>query len=514
MWKRGIWNKRKNSKDVKFPIDKKKIYLYSINERGVNMKYGLDRISDKLQLYCQQRGKSYVELVEEKGLQSYLTNLDGMQKHIGNIARAMQHRRNEAIFRCMQELHGICERLGIRYAFMKGLCVAAMLYEPREARSFGDVDLLVSPRDARRLAECLLQEGFEFEAGVETEAGINCLAAGHHHMKELYKCYRVEGKPLVISLEIHGFPNGSGYVLYGKSAYDDRFTDELLTRREVIVIDGQPVYTLGKTDNLCQLLIHAASHMANDTVLYLYVNKPFQGNRPLSWLIDVVLYLEKFRDAVDWNLLMELAKRRNCYESVSWLLKVVEQLFGESTPWNFETRDTRKTPLGTVSRLYAMLDPAEYLIFDRAKTKIDQCVREMVRHQGDRAFDGATFSRQKERAKVMLPSVPGLVAIQVACLDEESHLGREFVVEIADRHATLYRDNGYRIVWDPATFGTLGEDELGVCYDQVCRLPVAGEKTVYISICESDVEFPLSSARILVQRVDSFNPFRNRWLGL
>lgn len=480
----------------------------------------LDMASDKLQLFCERKGKPYLDFVNENHLQSYLTNLSGIQAHVGHVARAVQYRQNEGILRCMVELHDVCSRLGIRYAFMKGLCVATLLYDVREARSFGDVDILVSPGDAKALTCCLLQEGFKFEVGVDPEAGINRLNNGHHHMKQLFKNYNMGSYTQDVTLEIHGFPNDCGYELYGESAYDVRFTDELLTRREVIRIDGCEVYTLGKTDHFYQLLLHAASHLALDTALYLYVNKPFQSTSALPWLIDLALFAARFRDDVDWNAIMALAERQNSCATVSWLLGIVAELFDQ--PALCKPGQDRKTdiPLEVVSRIYAAMDPADYLLFHREQPLIDRLVKSAVRDLGDRTIPGVTMERDDEKIHIAIAPLPegethALYSVQITCVNDRcDDFCREVMVQIAENRAIVYRDNGYRLVWDPATFGTLRDEELDRCYDIVVEMPLKRGEHTKITITQSDVGFSLVSARILVQKVESFNPFRNRRFGL
>ena len=152
--------------------------------------------------------------------------------------RFLQKRRNEAILACMREVRNLCKEEGIPCVFLKGLCLAAQIYDPPETRVFDDVDVLVSDEDCKRLIHKCLKAGFSFEAGIEENGDSPYIRIqnGHMHAEVLSKAYETDNGSITIPLEIHVSPNERCYEMYGQILEDNGYTEELISKARTVTV--------------------------------------------------------------------------------------------------------------------------------------------------------------------------------------------------------------------------------------------------------------------------------------
>ena len=152
--------------------------------------------------------------------------------------RFLQKRRNKAILACMCEVRDLCREEGIPYVFLKGLCLAAQIYDPLETRVFDDVDVLVSEEDSKRLIHKCLKAGFSFEEGIEENGDSPYIRIrnGHMHAEVLSKAYETDNGIITIPLEIHVSPNERCYEMYGQILEDNGYTEELRSRARTVTV--------------------------------------------------------------------------------------------------------------------------------------------------------------------------------------------------------------------------------------------------------------------------------------
>ena len=151
-----------------------------------------------------------------------------------------------------QELH----RAGIRVLSMKGPLLAAELYGDPALRHSNDLDLLVSEADFEKASQRLLALGFaeytppqlrsEKQKKIQRDMG-----------EDMHTIFTKNG----VIVELH-WRISFRYPVSFESLWESREEKMLL---------GQPVFCLGKTENLIYLICHGAGH----------------GFSRLRWLVDL-----------------------------------------------------------------------------------------------------------------------------------------------------------------------------------------------------------------------------------
>jgi hypothetical protein len=170
------------------------------------------------------------------------------------------------------------QQSGIRVLSMKGPLLAAELYGDPSLRQSNDLDLLVCEADYEAAKDRLLTMGFTEH--IPPEQQTQQQKKLHHKLGE----------------DMHGIflKNGLCVELHWRISfrYPIDFED-LWTNREEKMLLGQPIFCLGRIDNLVYLICHAAGH----------------GYSRLRWLID--LY-KLFTDSnVNYTELYLAMKQRN-----------------------------------------------------------------------------------------------------------------------------------------------------------------------------------------------------------
>ena len=106
------------------------------------------------------------KLLLANGMTCFLPYVSRKTGYIMKAMRFLQKLRNDAIFACMCEIRDLCDEAEIPYVFLKGLCLAAQIYDPPETRKVEDVDILVAEKDCRQLIQNCLDVGFSFKGDI------------------------------------------------------------------------------------------------------------------------------------------------------------------------------------------------------------------------------------------------------------------------------------------------------------------------------------------------------------
>jgi hypothetical protein len=160
-------------------------------------------------------------------------------------------------------LSRVLDDAGLPWAVLKGPVLAWHIYPETDARSFGDLDVLVDPRDFGDALTALESAGAEL-------LDRNWLAARQLEVAEL--SLRL---PLGSSLDLHWHVANRLKRRHGFSIR----TPELLARRRMVTVRDLPVPTLDGLDTLLHLALHGAH----------------SGGHLLRWLLDVQQTVRKVR---------------------------------------------------------------------------------------------------------------------------------------------------------------------------------------------------------------------------
>ncbi|MBR4866173.1 MAG: nucleotidyltransferase family protein [Clostridia bacterium] len=418
-----------------------------------------------------------------------------------------QHQMNPFLLACMSDLTQICKTHGIRHAFLKGLGVSYEVYDPPASRISRDVDILIHISDAEHFLSLLLRSGFHYKEGGNAldRDPMMRIRNGHHHLRAIYKEYEIRGKVISIALEIHVFPFECSYEFLGHARRDDDYTAEVLDRTRQVSIGDEVFSVPSPTDHLYIMAMHMISHQCLDTILYLFVKKPFKHQNVTMNLVDIALFAHKHKDSIQPDLLCDLANRHGNHHPLQYTLRLIEWLF-PGVDFGFPVipcNELPQTPLAQVCRLFRQIPPEDYLFSSNLKASLDSLVGKLICQKIDYAPSGFEITTQNNCITITTRNLrPGnLYSINVYSPEAPSE-DFEYILQVGEDHATLSKDDGYRFLWDPATFGICQEDELSRCYYETDSLPLADQLSFTIP--------GGINARVHIQPIHQVNPFTSK----
>jgi len=186
-------------------------------------------------------------------------------------------------------LNNFAEEKKIKIVHIKGIILANLLYENPELRFSGDIDLYAEKKARYIIEDFLIREGFKKEVdGTEFHSTFSRMS---------------ENNKIVI--EIHN-------ELYVSSA-------EAFSRIKSVPLSGiktrtvhyqnHNIYALDYTYEFLYLFIHLLRHFIDGTihpVVYLL------SNYPVARIVELVLYVDKFRERIDWEYIKSYLNKLQC----------------------------------------------------------------------------------------------------------------------------------------------------------------------------------------------------------
>lgn len=166
---------------------------------------------------------------------------------------------------------------GLTPLVVKGIICRSLYREP-DYRCSGDEDVLIPVEQFAACAEAFAERGMQMaDPGMDPD-------------EEGEVPYCKMGSPLHIELHKELFPAESEAYGNLNSAFEGVFD-----RKIQIEVKGVPVYTMGHTDHLLYLILHAFKH---------FLHSGF-GIRQVC---DIVMYAEAYGAEIDWEYLLETCR--------------------------------------------------------------------------------------------------------------------------------------------------------------------------------------------------------------
>jgi len=196
------------------------------------------------------------------------------------------------------------EQRGIPFLAYKGLALARLLYRDPAMRQFGDIDLIVRPRDVPRAKEALMELGYEPGFRLPTRQEKLFLRSGYEYV------FGLKAERNLVELQWQIVPRFCSIKLD---------IDGLFERSIQIELDGLPLRTLGHDDQMLVLCVHAAKHEWTQ----------------LGMLRDIAT-LAQFD--LDWNWIVTEARRLGILKILQISLLAVRELFAVDLPATLQSR--------------------------------------------------------------------------------------------------------------------------------------------------------------------------------
>lgn len=183
------------------------------------------------------------------------------------------------------------EDAGIKCCILKGAAVSH-LYKDPECRISGDTDILIDPKDEKKLVKVLKENGYLVEERESYD----------HHTKAMH--------PVGGLLEAHIalYSETTAKILFGgKDMYFEDWTE--------VEINHNIYHTLGINDNLMYLTAHYIKHLVNE-------------GGGVRQMMDLLLYIEEYKDKIDFEKYNRILKELRYDKLVDVVKTVGAKYFG------------------------------------------------------------------------------------------------------------------------------------------------------------------------------------------
>ena len=185
--------------------------------------------------------------------------------------------RNLSLTRELLDILQLCQTHQIPILPYKGPVLAVLLYDKLSLREFCDLDLIVQPKDFFRVAELLIEKGYQSTFPAFNDA----------HEKTYYRYYTELS--LNKNQEIYVDLHHAIAPRYFQFTYQ---LEDLLEHAEVVDLVGTPVPHLGIEELLVVLCIHGAKDYWNQ----------------LKWICDLSEVLQRY-PKLDWNFIWSITTK-------------------------------------------------------------------------------------------------------------------------------------------------------------------------------------------------------------
>ena len=182
-------------------------------------------------------------------------------------------------------------RKGLHPAVMKGI-VCRDLYPEPEHRSSVDEDLLIDPREFEQYHEAI------------TSYGLSPVDSSNGYLSSSEVSYENKEKHLYIELHKTPFSTESGFLSELNNSFEGVYNREI-----TLEIYKTEIRTLGHTDHLLYLLLHAFKH-------FLY------SGFGIRQVCDIILFSKEYNNEIDWKRIEKELRQVNALEFACAIYKI------------------------------------------------------------------------------------------------------------------------------------------------------------------------------------------------
>lgn len=228
-----------------------------------------------------------------------------------------QKKKNNVFLEEIKALMEFCNRKGLKPVFLKGIFLAADIYPQISQRNFDDIDILIEIPEFLEYDSFLKEKGYSYcdpfrEIPRNEEAYSEILKKDH-------VCYRKKVDSVYVTIELHGNLINDGGL------FEDN-TVEFLNHTEKKHFLDMDVLLLKAEHNLIFLALHFFKHLPVAYFDKLIFAKHTYIN--LTNLYDIALLVDKYREILDWKLVLQIAYQMKVGKYVYFVAKKVNDIFG------------------------------------------------------------------------------------------------------------------------------------------------------------------------------------------
>lgn len=180
---------------------------------------------------------------------------------------------------------------------LKGIHLAALVYDDPRVRSMGDIDVLIPQSELERAEKILMR------AGATPFNANRIIARDNYHF-----LYAFAESSLLVEIHWSLYPAPTGFRLDELGAWQ---------RARPVTLGGQTVRVLSPEDLLLHLCIHAAKEI-------------YQLN--LRVICDLDAVVRKARNEIDWQAVLERARHSHALKPTYLFLRLTRELLHSPIP--------------------------------------------------------------------------------------------------------------------------------------------------------------------------------------
>jgi len=276
------------------------------------------------------------QMITHRTLNMFRYNLKKFNLY-GNLEKELQRlmdtqwavfgERNNCYLQKLQEILREFEKRNLIVPILKGNLLATIVYPEIETRIFNDLDMLMKLEDVTPVVEALeslgyIQGNYDEEKDVIVEVSRREKVLHQMATHEIHQFLGLSDNKFARLVEV----DVNHDILWkGNCPYKVQ-TKDLIQRAIPVDIHGTKGYMLDYIDNIIQL----SCHLYKEACLMIWIAS--LKDLKIYKFADLFMYIRKFNDKIDWNLLVSRVKEYNLDRIIYYNFHYIELMFGEIVP--------------------------------------------------------------------------------------------------------------------------------------------------------------------------------------
>jgi hypothetical protein len=235
--------------------------------------------------------------------------------------------RNNCYLQKLGEILREFEKNNVTVPVLKGNLLASLVYPTIESRIFNDLDMLMKLDDVDPVVKALENLGYiqgNYNEKKDEIVEVSRKEKVLHQMAthEIHQFLKLSGNKFAKVVEV----DVNHDILWKGNCPYKVPTKDLIGRAIPVEINNVKGYMLDYIDNIIQL----SCHLYKEACLMIWISS--LKDLKIYKFADLYMYIRKFSDQIDWDLLVERVKGYGLDKIVYYNFYYIELMFGEIVP--------------------------------------------------------------------------------------------------------------------------------------------------------------------------------------
>lgn len=240
---------------------------------------------------------------------------------------AVFNERNNCYLQKLGEILKEFEKHNVIVPVLKGNLLASLVYPSIESRIFNDLDMLMKLEDVDPVVKALeslgyIQGNYDEKNDVIVEVSRKEKVLHQMATHEIHQFLKLSGNKFAKVVEV----DVNHDILWKGNCPYRVATKDLIERAIPVEINNVKGYMLDYVDNIIQL----SCHLYKEACLMIWISS--LSDLKIYKFADLFMYIWKFSDLIDWDLLVERVKGYGLEKIVYYNFYYIELMFGEIVP--------------------------------------------------------------------------------------------------------------------------------------------------------------------------------------